>query len=107
MKFIRLYLVLMLLAGTSASAGCANFEDGSLGRTAAPKYRICYDGVCDETQLSYECANIFGMQQGFANGWAIDIKLNEGAPQRQVITWQGRVIDANKHDRLTFEKISD
>jgi hypothetical protein len=107
MKLIHTYCLIVLLSTTTASAGCANFEDGSLEGVLGPRYRICYDNVCDETRLSYVCSNIFGIQQGFANGWATDFKVGGVEPESYTITWQGRIIDKSKYGRLRFEEICD
>lgn len=93
---------LLTTLGTAATAGCDNFEDGSLPNTSAPKYRICYDDVCDETQLSYQCANAYGLQLGFANGWATSTDADTGTRD---VTWQGRPIATEKHHRLTITEI--
>ncbi|WP_208353237.1 hypothetical protein [Pseudaestuariivita rosea] len=100
-----LFLTGVLLAfGTIASAGCANFEDGSMPNTVAPYYRICYDDVCDVTQLSYECANTYEIRQGFANGWATHYTLSP--TESFNVTWQGRPIDQEKLSRLTINEIA-
>lgn len=93
---------ILTIVGTAATAGCDNFEDGSLPNATAPKYQICYDDVCDETQLSYQCANVNGLQQGFANGWAIS---TDAGTKTMEVTWQGRLIAVEKHHRLKITEI--
>ncbi|PRY79684.1 uncharacterized protein DUF1311 [Yoonia maritima] len=105
MKEISLFTVMFLMAGTMVSAGYTNYEDGSLPNTIAPQYRICYDGVCDETQLSFQCSNINETQQGFANGWATYYTSPQSGTESFRVTWQGRVIDEDKHSRLSIEEI--
>lgn len=97
------YTGICLTVGTIASAGCSNFEDGSMGNTPPPQYRICYDDVCDVTQLSYTCANVYEVRQGFANGWATHYTLEP--TQRFSVTWQERPIADEKLSRLTIEEI--
>lgn len=93
----------LLIFGTSASAGCDNFEDGSLPNAVAPKFRICYDDVCDVTQLSYVCANTYEIRQGFANGWATHYTLSPKESFK--VFWQGRPIAQEKLSRLTINEI--
>lgn len=99
--------VLCTFYTTTASAGCSNYEDGSLPGIAAPLYRICYDEVCDDTTLSYECSNVSGAQQGFANGWALDYSAIASGEVKLTVTWQGRTIDESKHHRLVIEEIEN
>lgn len=106
MKILSI-LALFAIVGSPAIAGCSNYEDGSLPNTQAPQYRICYDDVCDETTLSYECSNIRGSQTGFAIGWSIDVVIAESGNQTTIIGWQGRAIEEAKHYRLSVEKIVD
>ena len=99
---ILFFTGIFLAVGTMASAGCNNFEDGSMGTTPPPQYRICYDDVCDVTQLSYICANAYEIRRGFANGWATHTTLE---PAGRSVTWQGRPIADEKLSRLTIEEI--
>jgi hypothetical protein len=92
---------------SAAFAGCANFTDGSLGDTRAPDYRICYDDICDVTTQEYVCSNVDSYQAGYAVGWAVDCRIADGREQDCTISWRGRAIDPAKHDRLTFEEISE
>ena len=96
-----------LLIGTSAIAGCANYEDGSLPNTPAPVYRVCYDDVCDITTMSYQCANVYSAQLGFANGWALEYEAQDEGDGQKTVSWQGRVIDEAKHHRLSYERIDN
>ena len=104
MKKLLFFIGTFVISGTAVSAGCANYEDGSLG-SPAPKYRICYDDVCDETELSFECANIYGGQRGYANGWAFYYTSRASGEESTTITWQDREIDEEKHHRLTVQEI--
>lgn len=104
MKKLSFFTATFLIAGTTASAGCANFEDGSM-TSPAPKYRICYDDVCEETQLSWVCSNIHGTQHRYANGWATDYTSPHSGEESYTVTWQGRTIDEEKHSRLSIEEI--
>ena len=104
MKKLVFFIGMFVISGTVVSAGCANYEDGSLS-SPAPKYRICYDDVCDETELSFECANIYEAQRSFANGWAFYYTSRASGGESTTITWQGREIDEEKHHRLSVEEI--
>ncbi len=101
------FVLLSTVFATTVSAGCNNYEDGSLPGVTAPKYRICYDDVCDLTTLSYECANVTGSQQGFANGWALAYTLTDTGEIKLKVTWQGREIDESKHHRLAIEEVAN
>ncbi|WP_106744516.1 hypothetical protein [Yoonia maritima] len=103
MKKLSFFAATFLSAGTTVSAGCENYEDGSLPNTLAPQYHICFDDVCDVTQLSYQCANVYEIRQGFANGWATHYTLEPTESFR--VTWQGRPIAEEKLSRLTIEEI--
>ena len=98
--------VLACCLGTSVSAGCANFTDGSIRNTPPPRYRICYDEVCDITTQDYICSNVDSIQTGYAIGWTLDCRIADGREQDCIISWQGRAIDPAKHDRLTFTEIT-
>lgn len=102
-------VTMFALFAPAAYAGCADFTDGSLGDTPAPKYRICYDGVCEETTQDYVCSSVNSYQAGYAIGWAVDCQIESGNTDKQacVITWENRAIDPAKHDRLTFVEIPD
>ena len=107
MKQILSGIAISLVTVAPAIAGCANYENGSLPSVQAPQYRVCYDDVCDETTLSYECNNIRGSQTGFAIGWSIDVVIAENGDRTTVIGWQGRAINEAKHHRLSVEEIVD
>jgi hypothetical protein len=107
MKRILSGIAISLVTAAPAIAGCSNYEDGSLPNTQVPQYQVCYDGVCDETTLSYECSNIRGSQTGFAIGWSIDVVIAENGDQTTIIGWQGCSIDEAKYNRLSVEEIVD
>lgn len=94
---------IFLTVGTMASAGCDNFEDGMMPNSIAPQYRVCFDNVCDVTQLVVQCENDYELRQGFANGWATFYTL---APTEWFsVAWRGRPIAKEELSRLTFEEM--
>jgi len=104
MKKMLFFITPFLLSGTMVSASCTDYEDGSV-ISEAPRFRICYDDVCDETQLSWVCSNINGTRHQYANGWATDYTSPQSGEESYTVTWQGRTIDEEKHSRLSIEEI--
>jgi hypothetical protein len=109
-KSIYIFMAALLWTALSASApafaGCDNFLDGSLGDTPAPKYRVCYDDVCDLTEIIYQCSNVSDYKAGYAIGWQVSCRIDETDLELCDITWQGRPIDPAKHHRIRFEPIA-
>jgi hypothetical protein len=100
MKKISLCVMGFVFLGTAASANCMNYTDGSTTQ-APPEYNICYDGVCEVTTVTYECANQSGVSRGFANGW----EFYYGANGEYVVGRQGQVLDESDHSRVSAEEI--
>lgn len=91
-------LLAALLIGTAAApahAGCANYIDGSLTRSA-PRAKICFQGSCEETTLDFGCGNATSLSAGFANGW----RISQDAKNGLVIERKGRRIPARDHDKV-------
>ncbi len=105
--YIAIFASALSSVASYANAGCANYTDGSMGNTPAPKYLVCYDNACDITEATYQCANTSSYQAGYAVGWDIDCKLNDDETESCTFSWQGRPIDPSKFDRLRIEEITD
>ncbi|MBB6353461.1 hypothetical protein ACFFTN_01510 [Aminobacter aganoensis] len=75
--------IALLTSAASASAGCANYEDGSTDGPA-PRATICIGAACEETTVTFQCGNINGAQYGFANGLQVDFdKDGKASASRQ------------------------
>jgi hypothetical protein len=98
---------ILFLSANHALAGCANYTDGSLGNAPAPRYLVCYDDVCNETELTYQCSNLNSIQTGYSIGWTVNCQLLDSGKQECTILWKGRPIDPSKHHRLRFEELNE
>lgn len=67
---------ILALAAPQTWAGCSNYTDGSLTEPA-PRVTICFDGVCEETTVDFECGNVHGAQIGYANGLRIELSVDD------------------------------
>ena len=72
MKYLRMSTLIFPIISTTAFAGCADYEDGSISEPA-PQAILCYKGKCDITHLSLECGNIHGAHFIYGNGLVVDI----------------------------------
>lgn len=107
MRLISMLASLLLIVSVqSVHAGCANFEDGSM-QMEAPRFEICYNGVCDVTSLSYECANVYSSQIRFDIGWSKDCDLNRTDEYPCTVYWEGRPIEQSKYGNITCEPLND
>lgn len=98
---IRRALAFTLIAAP-ASAGCANFADGSMS-SAPPAYEICNGTSCDSVLLERECANVHGHLTQWGGGWARRCRPNEPCEW----TWRDRAIRADRARKITVRQLAD
>ncbi|KQT54620.1 hypothetical protein ASG43_03270 [Aureimonas sp. Leaf454] len=67
-----------VLAAGPAWAGCANYTDGSVS-SPAPRAEVCFKGKCEQTTLNFSCSNAYSSQVGFANGWELSYRMDDGS----------------------------
>lgn len=97
-----LVLVSVAWFGTGpATAGCANYSDGSL-EAKAPRAILCYKDKCDRTALVFMCSNTSSTSAGYAIGWAVSQPVDAAKP---TISWQGKPIVTERNKHLTCYEI--
>ena len=68
-NMFRCALLLSMLT-SPAWAGCENYaETALLGEL--PRVEVCFAGKCEQTTAEFVCANAFGAQYGYTNGFRI------------------------------------
>lgn len=95
-------LLLGLALAGPAAAGCVDFtETGS-----APKAKICYDDICEETEQTYLCSNDSQASAGYGNSVHVQEDVIDG---KSIITIliNDKPLPKADHERITCNTVPD
>lgn len=84
-KTTALSSFVIMVTPIPALANCWNAADTGV---PGPSAEICIGGVCEATNLDFECANAMGLMAGYANGLHIEVDVSV-TPEKVIVSKDG------------------